>query len=442
MKNKNSFLVFVFIILLSNKIISQKPFGDSLWTMVFNDEFTGTTVDNTKWLSNWPTNQNSSYVYYNYLTHTYDTISHKNIKAYETENFANVNVNAGTATIISKKENYYGKCWDRWPMGYCWGNPNMQQCPIDTFVWFKYTTGLLISQAKFKYGYFETRIKLPDHVTNNDIKGLGPAFFLYNQNGTAVNNWSEIDVFEFAGKYDGDGMYNKLTSNVHYRHCSPASFTITGCNTTYDTSHWTGFKNYPTSIAFNNQFHKIGMHWTPDKIDFYLDDVQYHHIDSTSNTFNTSPSKMMEMPMIMGISHPSTNFSTHTDTINTKFPYNFEIDYVKVWQYKQYCDSTLNICNFNSSSYDPAIYKEVKVGSPSAGTGCGPTISSGQNVSFIGKNYVLLDEGFNVQSGGQFLGDVKPCINFFENARMAQPSQYPLPPPAIFYERITLKQPH
>lgn len=440
MKTKFNIIVLLSMALLSNQVIGQKPFGDSLWTMVFNDEFNGTTVDNTKWYSNWLANQTTFYVYYNWNTHTYDTISNRNLKPYETENFANVNVSSGSATITSKKENYYGKCWNRWVWDDCWVPGNYTWCPVDTFVWFKYTTGLLISQAKFKYGYFETRIKLPDHVTNNDIKGLGPAFFLYNQDGPTTTNWSEIDIFEFAGRDGFDGMYNKLTSNVHYRHCSPASFSVPGCNTTYDTLHWTDPYSSSSSIIFNNQFHKIGMHWAPDKIDFYLDDVLYHHVDSTDLIFQSSPSKLMAMPMIIGISHPTTNFSTHIDTVNTVFPYNFELDYVRIWQYKQYCDSTLSICSFNPSAYEPAIYKEVKAGSPDAGIGCVPTISSAQNVSFIGKNYVLLGEGFNTQNGAQFLGDTRSCIDFFENARIGQSIVYPSPLPPIFYERINLKQ--
>lgn len=440
MKNIIKVTAILFIVLLSQKTFSQKPFGDSLWTLVFSDEFSGSSIDPTKWYSNWPNNQTSSYIYYNWNTNKNDTVSHKNQKPYETWNFANVNVSSGTAKIISKKENYSGKVWDRWVWSDCWGDTSKEWCPIDSFVPYKYTTGLLISKAQFKYGYYEFRIKLPDHSTTNDLKGLGPACFLYG-NSSSVN-WSEIDFFEFAGKDDWDGMYNKHTSNIHYRHCSPTSFSLSGCNSTYDTSHWQHPYSSPSSLVFSNQFHKIGMHWTPTAINFYLDDVLYKHADSLSPDFLTSPSKLIEMPIITGISHPTTNFATYVDTVNTVFPYNYEIDYIRVWQYKQNCDSTLNICSFNSATYDPAIYKQVNAGSPSAGSGCTPTISSGQNISFIGKNYVLLDEGFSVQSGAEFLGDVKPCINFFENARMVPPNQSPTPAPQIFFQRYNLKREH
>lgn len=441
MKNFYKLISVLSVMLISPSIFSQaKPFGDSLWTLVFSDEFSGTSVDASKWNSNWMTNQQSSYVYDNWNTGLKDTVSHKNQKPYETWNFANVNVGSGTAKIISKKENYYGKVWDRWIWNDCWVPGNFTWCPVDSFVWYKYTTGLLISKAKFKYGYFEMKIRLPDHSSFNDLKGLGPACFLYSSDATA--NWSEIDWFEYAGKDDADGMYNKHTSNVHYMHCSPQASTTPGCNTAYDINHWYAFRQKANSMIFNSQFHKIAFNWTPDKIDFYIDDTLFHHVDSTISTFLTSPSKLIEMPIITGISHPTSNFATDVDTVNTVFPYNYEIDYIRVWQYKQYCDSTLSICSFTPSTFNQAIYKQINAGSPGAGVGCTPTVNGGQSISYTAQNFVLLEEGFNVQSGTQFIGDTKPCINFFENVRMGPPNELPYPPPSIFYERVNYKKQH
>lgn len=427
------------LILFTQKNIAQnKPFGDSLWTLAFSDEFNGTSVDANKWVGSLPWNQvgPSKVVVYNWNTFTFDTISNENYLAYTTRFFENVTVGGGHATIISKKQEYDGIVWERWAKTTnCWGNyyPDSVWCPVDSSVHYHYTTGMLYSKATFKYGYYEINIKMPDHSTNNDLKGIGPSFWMYGVENDTTLDWSEIDDFEFAGKYGNN--YNVLTTNTHYRKCKPSRYPNSVSTGPSDTIHRYMYNTYPQSIIFNSQFHVLSFNWTPDKIDFYLDGVKYETLDSTKSNFLTAPSKLTNMPLIITVALPTLSFSTYQDIVNTVFPHNFEIDYVRVWQYKQYCDSNLNVCNFNAATYDPAIYNQVNVG----GTGCNSPVSGGQNISFIGKEYVLLSEGFSVDANSTFLGDVKSCTQFFENARLGAPTIQPKPIPPSFIERMKLK---
>jgi len=47
-----------------------------------------------------------------------------------------------------------------------------------------------------------------------------------------------------------------------------------------------------------------------------------------------------------------------------------------------------------------------------------------------------------VQPGAEFLGDTKPCVDFYENAKIIQSSQQPYKAPASFINRMNLKNPN
>ena len=52
---------------------------------------------------------------------------------------------------------------------------------------------------------------------------------------------------------------------------------------------------------------------------------------------------------------------------------------------------------------------------------------------------MLLGEGISVDANSTFLGEVKSCTEFFENARMGPPAITPKPIPPSFIERTKLK---
>ncbi|GAB4055311.1 glycoside hydrolase family 16 protein [Catellatospora paridis] len=112
------------------------------WTMVFSDDFDGSTVDTAKW---------------NYRT---------DVKAYSAQRPENVTVSGGLMSINLKQEAYAGK---------------------------SFTGGGLVSKQTMRYGYYETRAKINDGV------GWHSSFWLMAGNGSTTfpaEQRTEIDGFE------------------------------------------------------------------------------------------------------------------------------------------------------------------------------------------------------------------------------------------------------
>ena len=124
-----------------------------------------------------------------------------------------------------------------------------------------YTSARIISQNLFEqqYGRFEARIKLPWG------KGLWPAFWLLG-NDCAENPWpncGEIDVMEYLG--DSPTV---VFGSVH----GP------GYNGGDSVS-----KEYELQNGrFDDEFHVFGVEWSPNRINFYVDDVLYQSITPES----------------------------------------------------------------------------------------------------------------------------------------------------------------
>lgn len=143
----------------------------------------------------------------------------------------NVTVQNGVLIITAKEESLDGK----------------------SYTSARITTKGLLDQT---YGRFEARIKLPTG------KGIFPAFWLLgdDENGSLV--WpeiGEIDIMEYLG--------NEPTSvfgTIHGPEFSAAN-SIT--------------KSYELQgDRFDNGFHVFGVEWTPNRINWYVDDVLYQSL--------------------------------------------------------------------------------------------------------------------------------------------------------------------
>lgn len=409
-------LILLVKMVLISKLIGQIPNNDPTWKLIFVDEFDGSVIDDTKWRDHYPWNQRSFL-----LGCGNDTVQTENI-GYRTWDFENCELDttsSGTLSIVSKEESYYGKVWDSWVWDDCFVPGFFQNCPVETWENFNYTTGMLMSRDFFKYGYFEIKCKLPVPENPHETKGLGPNFWLFGANcGTSA--YSEIDIFEFAGEhnYYGIDRVNMYTCNTHFRECNTFDQTCTGDTNFYQTPF-----NYG-SVDFTS-FQLFSAEWSPKKINFYIDNaLVFSYPQSFSGLF-------CPLQIIIDINHPTNNFCDTAVSQNTLFPYIYEIDYVKVWQLNQYCDSILNICSFNPSTFDFSVYKSITIG----GTGCSPTISAGRNVTLRATDEIVLDKGFSVELGAVFTSDIVICEDqeplMTKNAII---EQYFLPPTG-FIER-------
>lgn len=403
----------MFMILLTSTF-GQLPPNDPVYELVFNDDFNGTSVDYTKWDRIPPWNQGSNIT----------TVCNPNVttsvayRKWQTNipgqmDTTNCKVSNGSVKLYTRKENYDGEVWS-WPNG-IWTRDTIP---------FQYTTAMLLSKNIYRFGYFEIRFRLPQPP--NPPKrhlGFGPNFWMFGADTDGsegwVNHWSEIDVFEI-NSFDIGVNNNLYTNNAHYRNCDNSSCHIQD--------------GQAFGYISNNTWHTAAVNWTPSKIEFYLDGNKLREFPC--NQLNYPPDSLVAMPMWVDINSPATNFCMAFDTINsngTSFPYIYEIDYVKVWQLKQACDTAKLYCNFVPTNYNSKLYKSVTIG----GTNCNSTISNQSNTSIYATDYILLNEGVSIDNQSNVLFNIEDCRDnqFGVKSLKSLLLNNPNPPPPAFIER-------
>ena len=200
---------------------------------------------------------------------------------YYTDRSENVRVENGFLVITAKEESFEGA---------------------------NYTSGRLITKGKFdqQYGRFEARIRLPYG------QGMWPAFWLLGSNIDQVG-WpqcGEIDILENAG-----ARPTIVSSALHgpgYSGGQPILKEFDFVNDRVDT-----------------RFHIYGVEWSPDEINFYVDDKLYHTATPNDVTgewvFNNGPFYILINLAVGGVFDGPPNEET-------VFPQSMIVDYVRVYQ--------------------------------------------------------------------------------------------------------------
>lgn len=170
------------------------------------------------------------------------------------------------------------------------------------------TTKGLLEQ---KYGRFEARIKVPYG------KGYWPAFWMLGEDsdGESWPQIGEIDIMEYLGDEP---------------------------TTTFGTIHGPGYsggesisKEYTLeNNRFDNEFHVFGIEWSPNRINWYVDDVLYlsltpedveEETDGEGNwVFNDRPFYII-LNVAVGGNLPG---NPNSETV---FPQSMVVDYVRVY---------------------------------------------------------------------------------------------------------------
>lgn len=179
------------------------------YTLVWNDEFSGTTLDANAW---------------NYETGNGSGGWGNNELEYYTSSAKNAFVSNGNLIIEARKESISG---------------------------FNYSSARLTTQAKksFTYGRIDMRAKLPKG------KGIWPALWMLGSNINSVG-WpacGEIDIMEYLGHET-----NKTYGTLHY---GASSATHGSKGSSYTLS----------SGAFSDRFHVFSMEWKQDQIKLFVD---------------------------------------------------------------------------------------------------------------------------------------------------------------------------
>ena len=174
-----------------------------------------------------------------------------------------------------------------------------------------YTSSRLTTQNKFnfKYGRVDIRAALPKG------QGIWPALWMLGKNIPQVS-WpkcGEIDIMEMVGGNSGNGSDK----------------------TTYGTAHWDnngshaqyGGNTKLTSGVFNDEFHVFSIVWNAQKIMWYLDDVQFHVIDTTPAGLSEFQEEyFLLVNLAVGGDWPGKPDGT------TVLPQQLIVDYIRVFQ--------------------------------------------------------------------------------------------------------------
>lgn len=289
-------------------------------TLVWADEFDGTTLDLTKWtpqigdgcdinLCGWGNNE---------------------LEYYRAEN---ATVSNGTLKIIAKRENF--------------GTRNYTSARLRT-----------INKGDWTYGRFEARMKLPTS------QGMWPAFWMLSTD-EPYGGWprsGEIDIMELVGK-EPDRSYG----TIHYGNPFPNN-----------SSQGANFQL--NSGTFSDAFHTFAIEWEAGVIRWYVDDFLF----LTKTTADVAPLTWpfnqrfhFLLNLAVGGNWPG------NPNGSTTFPQTMEVDYVRVYNGK-FPSITGKRKVANQASNEVYTLSNVPTGSTVTwAVPAGANIVSGQNTNSI-----------------------------------------------------------
>ncbi len=176
-----------------------------------------------------------------------------------------------------------------------------------------FKSGIIRSRQKLRYGYFEASIKAV-----GKHPGAAPAFWVYSHKENPINidgvsvKYNEIDFIELMQRPDSKlADHNVIKQN-------------TGATKKVKLRKTTRLSFFPVT-----GYHIYGCHWTPNKIDFYIDGKRVKTIKAKSQHFQ-------KVVLSLGPRPPYVNLETgRPEIVNSRpsgFPTNMKVKYVRVWQ--------------------------------------------------------------------------------------------------------------
>lgn len=165
---------------------------------------------------------------------------------------------------------------------------------------FEYRAGMIETKTLYKYGFFETRLKIPKN------KGYWPAFWLH---GGDPNE--EIDMMECKSERP-----NQIHIDTHCpNHCDVMNYF-------FQKRSYGGWAK--TRFNFTKDYAIIACDWDENQVRFYLNG---ECIGVSNVKFN------VEKFLTLNIAVPSDDGPFHPGpNKNDTLPNNFEIDYVRIWK--------------------------------------------------------------------------------------------------------------
>lgn len=274
----------------------------------------------------------------------------------------NVYVQNGNLVCEIKNQSYSCPTWAIEPNYHCVNQHNTNQP-------YSYTSGWVQSKAAYntQFGYIEARINFPYQP------GLWPAFWTFVGDGVVgPNNAAEIDIAEMLGE---EGP-NILTTNIH--------------RTFPNDDHFV--KHSPINYNWNSgTWHTYAVEWSPSKIIWYVDN---YPIRVFPNHGIIDPVTII---LSIGLRNAFIDWTT--------FPQKMYVDYVKVYNLKNDCNTVINACNYNFGTHDNKVKKDITIGV----NGCTNSLTNGNNVYLRATDGILINGDFTVPLGSEIYMDVNPC---------------------------------
>lgn len=261
-----------FLLVLGEPLQSPSPPDEqSEWLLSFQDEFTGTSLDTSKWTTGY----------------WWDRDGSTNLSSHELQWYQPDDVLVGGGILkLRAQERTIPTTW----LG----------------IGFDYTSGMVTTGRNtsdktaparflFQYGYAEMRAKVPKG------QGLWPAFWLLP---ASHESRPEIDILEILGHEPEVAHFN-----YHY---------LNEDGSEGDTGRtWTG-------PDFSSDWHTFAVDWQPNVIIWYADGIERWRF--------TEASRISSEPMYLLLNLAVGGDWAGPPDGDTVFPSYFEIDYVRVWE--------------------------------------------------------------------------------------------------------------
>lgn len=178
-----------------------------------------------------------------------------------------------------------------------------------------YTSGMIQSLAKARYGYFEAKCRLTKATADNAFWLTATYYWLPATDPSSSSaGYSEIDVFESSAS---GNLANEILTTLHRE--SPAARTL--------WSEWIPAWQAPVNL--NKDFHRYGLEWDEDRIVVYFDGKPVNetenkdHYVSMTVAFNLFPHEVWGWPL------------------DTDLPSTFDIQYIRAWKRTDVVDNRI-----------------------------------------------------------------------------------------------------
>ncbi|KPB04766.1 carbohydrate binding domain-containing protein [Bacillus sp. CHD6a] len=259
--------------------------GKRAWQLVWEDNFEGTELDQSKW--SYDTGNGFVQPDGNYVPGW----GNEELQYYKEDN---VSLEGGNLVLTGKSEN-----------------------ASDEYGTYDYTSGKIHTKGKFnqKYGKFEAKIKMPAG------QGYWPAFWMMPEKDK-YGGWAasgEIDIMEAAG-----GDLNKVGGAIHYGSQWP--------NNTYTA------KDYHFGEGTDiTDFNVYSVEWEPGEIRWYVNDELFQTLNNWTSLNGDNGTKYsypapfdQEFYLIFNLAIGGWYGGGPNES--TEFPGKMEVDYVKVYE--------------------------------------------------------------------------------------------------------------